>query len=482
MLKFTRRWTKRALLALLLFGAGMLALRMYDILRGPPLDPWHTWVAPEMDAAAIDSASWSDYLYHENQLFKAEKTYLADKLKPELKTPLNRYYVDGLVWPEKFTTDWNRSYVLEPPGKPRGAVVLLHGLTDSPYSLRHVAELYRQHGYVAVGIRLPGHGTVPGALTAVTTTDWQAAARLAVREATSLTDLTVPLHLVGYSNGGALAMQYALDALHDNTLRMPERIVLVSPMIGVTSFARFAGLAGLPAVFPAFARSAWLNTQPEFNPFKYNSFPVNAARQSWLLTKKLQKSLAGAADNGDIARLPPVLTFQSVVDATVRTDAVVSAFYQHLPANGSELVLFDINQAAIYRPLLTPDTWTAVSRLLPSAPRRYQTTVITNLSANTPQVHALVTHAGQPGAHAEPLNLRWPSDVYSLSHIALPFPESDSLYGRTPDKRNEFGISIGAISIRGETGVLNAGVESLIRVSSNPFYPWMENKISQVIE
>lgn len=482
MLKFTRRWIRRALLALLLFGAGMLALRIYDTLRSPSLEPWHTWVAPEMHAADIDSASWRDYLQAEARLFQAQKNNIAARLKPEVQTPLNRYYPGSLVWPEKFTTDWNRSYVLRPQGKPRAAVVLLHGLTDSPYSLRHVAELYRQRGYVAVGIRLPGHGTAPGALTDVNTADWQAAARLAVREATALAGPDTPLHLVGYSNGGALAMQYALDAIHDKTLRMPQRIVLISPMIGVTSFARFAGLAGLPAVFPAFARSAWLSTQPEFNPFKYNSFPVNAARQSWLLTQKLQKSLSSAAHNGDINRLPPVLTFQSVVDATVRADAVVSAFYQYLPANGSELVLFDINQAAIYRPLLTPDAWTAVSRLLPPPPRRYQTTVITNVSSQTPLVQALITPAQQHDAHSEPLGMRWPADVYSLSHIALPFPENDSLYGRSPDVRNEFGISIGAISIRGENGVLNAGVESLIRVSSNPFYPWMADKIAQGIE
>ena len=86
--------------------------------------------------------------------------------------------------------------------------------------------------------------------------------------------------MVGFSNGGALAMKYALDALDDQQLTRPERIVLISPMIGITAFARFAGLAGLPAILPAFAKAAWLGMLPEFNPFKYNSFPINGARQS----------------------------------------------------------------------------------------------------------------------------------------------------------------------------------------------------------
>jgi alpha-beta hydrolase superfamily lysophospholipase len=40
------------------------------------------------------------------------------------------------------------------------------------------------------------------------------------------------LHIVGFSNGGALAMKYALDALDDSSLRKPQQIVLISPMIG----------------------------------------------------------------------------------------------------------------------------------------------------------------------------------------------------------------------------------------------------------
>ena len=49
--------------------------------------------------------------------------------------------------------------------------VFLHGLTDSPYSLRHLAALYRDRGFIALGIRLPAHGTVPAALSKVTW-DW----------------------------------------------------------------------------------------------------------------------------------------------------------------------------------------------------------------------------------------------------------------------------------------------------------------------
>ena len=117
-------------------------------------------------------------------------------------------------------------------------------------------------------------------------------------------------------------------------------------MIGITSFARFAGVFGWPAVLPAFAKAAWLGVVPEFNPFKYNSFPINGARQSSLLTRALQKRLNQYAREGRLDALPPVLTFQSVVDFTVSTRAIITSLYANLPANGSELVLFDFNRSA----------------------------------------------------------------------------------------------------------------------------------------
>jgi hypothetical protein len=143
-----------------------------------------------------------------------------------------------------------------------------------------IARFYRDHGFVAIVPRLPAHGTVPAALTDVDWEDWMAATRLAVREARRRTEPSAPLHLVGFSNGGALALVYALDSIGDEKLSRPDRLVLISPMVGITRFARFSGLAGFPAILPAFAKAAWLGIVPEFNPFKYNSFPVNGARQS----------------------------------------------------------------------------------------------------------------------------------------------------------------------------------------------------------
>ncbi|AHG21289.2 membrane protein [Chania multitudinisentens RB-25] len=475
------KWVKRIVLVVIFLAVGALAGRIYYTQQGPALQLWHTFVPHEMRADAIDKASWADYLKAEEALFKEVRLNVTDKLPSNVQTSLNRYYSGSPIYPEKFPTDWNRSYVMMPEGKPKGAVVLLHGLTDTPYSLRHIADNYRQYGYVAIGIRLPAHGTVPGALTDVDWEDWLAATRLAVREAKRLSGDDVPLHIIGFSNGGALAMKYTLDALDDTTLAKPQRVVLISPMIGVTSFARFAGIAGWPAIFPAFAKAAWLGIVPEFNPFKFNSFPVNAARQSFQLTQELQKQIARDSRNNKMSELPPILTFQSVLDSTVSTRAVITALYNHLPANGSEVVLFDLNQAVSFGPLLRTSSYTALPRLLPPAPRNYKATIVTNVSPETTDTLARTTAAGQTAETTEMLGITYLPDIFSLSHVALPFPLSDSLYGRYPEPRNQYGISLGTFAARGERAVLVVGLDSLMRISSNPFFPYMLKRIDDNI-
>jgi alpha-beta hydrolase superfamily lysophospholipase len=469
-----------ATLSVVILGT-VLAVRAWDSQRGPPLELWHTHAPHELSAEEIGASTWTQYLAAEQKAFDQVRVEVTDQLEPEARNDANRYFAGGPIYPGNFAHDWNRSSVLDPVGPPRGAVVLLHGLTDTPYSVRKIAQRYAEEGYVAVAIRLPGHGTVPAGLAHVEWEQWVAATRLAVREARRRAGPAVPLHLVGYSNGGALAMKYTLDAMADRTLARPDRIVLISPMIGITSMARFAGIAGWPAVFPAFAKAAWLGIVPEFNPFKYNSFPVNAARQSSLIARALQQQIALSAREGRLAELPPVLTFQSVVDFTVSTRAIIDSLYANLPANGSELVLFDLNRSARFGPLFRAGTDNVLSRLLPNPPRTFRTTIITNAGPASEQVIARVTEAGATTEQTRAIDLVYPSDVFSLSHIALPFAMDDALYGMHPSPGEDFGVNLGAMATRGERGTLVISLDALNRMSANPFYPYMMDRIGEGI-
>ena len=108
---------------------------------------------------------------------------------------------------------------------------------------------------------------------------------------------------------------------------MPQRLVLLSPMIGVPPFAWMARVISALGPVPAFEKARWLDVYPEYNPFKYTSFAANAGLQTWRLTRTLQAQVARVAADGRAAQLPPLLTFHSLVDSTVSTPAVVHALY-----------------------------------------------------------------------------------------------------------------------------------------------------------
>ena len=77
------------------------------------------------------------------------------------------------------------------------------------------------------------------------------------------------------------------------------------------------------------------------------------------------------------------------------------------------------------------------------------------------------------------LGLAYPREVYSLSHVAIPFPVTDALYGMDPGTDEDFGINLGTMTTRGEVGVLILPLDSLVRVASNPFFPYMRARIEE---
>jgi alpha-beta hydrolase superfamily lysophospholipase len=208
---------------------------------------------------------------------------------------------------------------------------------------------------------------------------------------------------------------------------------------------------------------------------------VNGARQSHRLTIALQDQILRMSRAGRLEGLAPVLTFQSVMDFTVSTRAVVSALYANLPANGSELVLFDRNRNTKLGPLLRPAFDAALNRLLPAPPQKFRMTTIANAGPDSAEIVERVVEAGETVEHERSLGLLYPRAVFSLSHVALPFPPSDGLYGNEPDPAEDFGVQFGALAARGEVGVLIISMDSLARISWNPFFPYVIARIEQGI-
>ena len=81
-----------------------------------------------------------------------------------------------------------------------------------------------------------------------------------------------------------------------------------------------------------------------------------------------------------------------------------------------------------------------------------------------------------------PLGVDYPADIFSLSHVALPFPPWDGLYGYAPDGTENFGIPLGSLTARGETGTLTVSLDQVGRLTSNPFHAEMLARIGQMID
>ncbi len=464
----------------------IVLMRAFDARSKPDLKPWHGTLASEFRAKdANDKSTLADYLRIEDAVFVEMERDVVAKVAPSDRARYNRYAPDGVVNPLRFTKNWNRTYEMVPEGEIRGGVLLMHGLTDSPYSVRAEAELYAREGFYALAIRVPGHGTIPGALTVARWEDWRAAARLGARHVRGRVPAPLPFHVVGYSNGGALAVQYALDTLEDPALPRPDRVVVMSPMIGVTRFtgaaAVIAKLVTAVGSVPYFAKSRWMDVQPEFNPFKYNSFPAFAGEQTVEITRAIQASIEREAASGRIAKLPPILAFSSLVDSTVQTWSTVDSLFGRLQDNGSELVLFDVNRSAMAMGFLKDNFDARLAALLASPNRHYRLSLVTNARAGAPEAVARVLAPGSTEVVETPLGLAWPPQIFSLSHLAVPFRPDDPLFGIAPDMSVDYGARLGLMAPRGERGVLTVPIDQWMRLNCNPFYEYLEAKVKEAI-
>jgi alpha-beta hydrolase superfamily lysophospholipase len=442
---------------------------------GQPLEVWHTAsFAEEFVAGKTEIESFDDYLALEERLF----VELVEKVYAEVETgpgyALARYSAGSAADPGSQDTNYNRSYELQSDA-PNGGVLLLHGMSDSPYSLRALGKTLNEQGYWVLAIRLPGHGTAPSGLRRVRWEDMAAATRIA---ATYLAEKVGdrPIHMLGYSTGSALALNHALDALDDAALPRPASLVLVSPAIGISRAAALAGPKATLGRAPGFGRLAFTEIQPEFDPFKYNSFATNAGSQVHRLTRSVADRVARLARDDRAAELPPILVFKSTVDATVSVDAVVDSLLARLPANGNELVLFDINRKAVLQLLLVEDPGPFTRRLMRDPTLPFAVRLVANESPESADVVSHYKPALSGAAQTESLGLAWPPDVISLSHVALNFPPDDPLYGRYPPA-DPGQLFLGQAEIRGERGLLRISTDWLLRLRYNPFYEVLEGRV-----
>lgn len=193
---------------------------------------------------------------------------------------------------------------------PRGGLLLCHGFTGSPQSLRPWAEDHAARGWEVELPLLPGHATSERDLDATTWQDWYGAVRDATVE---LSERHGPIAVGGLSMGGALTLALAADPALRGRI---AALVTVNPGITLPVTARFTWLISqvkraLPGLGSDIAR-------PGSAEEAYATVPVRAVGQVRDLFGRTRRQL-GAVE-------VPLLVATSSVDHVVPpTDSDVVA-------------------------------------------------------------------------------------------------------------------------------------------------------------
>lgn len=185
-------------------------------------------------------------------------------------------------------------------GGRRIGVLLSHGFTGQPYSVRAWGEHLAAQGYAVQVPRLPGHGTTWQELNTTTWQDWYGELARAFDALCLSADAVV---VGGLSMGGALVLQLAAEH--------PDRVagvVLVNPAVA-TRRRDIRLLPVLKHLIPSFPGITDDIKKPGVSEYGYDRTPLKAAASLFAAWPPLVASLPRVT--------APLLSFRSTVDHVV---------------------------------------------------------------------------------------------------------------------------------------------------------------------
>jgi carboxylesterase len=191
------------------------------------------------------------------------------------------------------------------PAQPRDdgrstGVLLCHGFTGGPSSMRPWAEYLHERGYAVSVPRWPGHGTTWQDLNTTTYADWYSEAERAFEKLQTECD---EVFVGGLSMGGCLALNLALDKGRD-----VSGLVLVNPCVG-TNRKDVTLLPVLKHVVPSFPGIANDIKKPGVEERGYRRTPLRAAHSMFQGMRAVRDRLPEVTQ--------PLLMFRSRVDHVV---------------------------------------------------------------------------------------------------------------------------------------------------------------------
>ena len=179
-------------------------------------------------------------------------------------------------------------------------VLLSHGFTGSPYSMRPFAEYLADQGFGVAVPRLPGHGT---SWRELNTTRWQDWYAVLDNELERLRKEHSKVFVAGLSMGACLVLRLAEE--HGTDI---DGVVVVNPSVSSEN-RTLAVLPVLKVLVPSVSAIADDIKKPDTTEHAYDRTPLKALyslSQLWKITRS------------DLAKVTqPLLLFRSVTDHVV---------------------------------------------------------------------------------------------------------------------------------------------------------------------
>lgn len=228
-------------------------------------------------------------------------------------------------------------------------VLLLHGFTGSPASMKPWGHELAEEGWTVRVPRLPGHGTTWQDANLTTWHDWYAEAE---RNLLDLQSRCSNVFVMGLSMGGSLTLRLA--ELHGADI---TGIVLVNPAVHTERWDRhlLPVLQRFVGSFPGISNDI---AKPGQDEVAYDKIPLKAAHslsELWQVTK---------SDLGRITQ--PLLLLRSAVDHVVEPSNAEFILAHVSSADASEVVLQDSFHVATLdhdAPVIVRDSIAFVRRL-----------------------------------------------------------------------------------------------------------------------
>jgi esterase/lipase len=253
------------------------------------------------------------------------------------------------------------------------AIVLVHGLTDSPYFMKAIAKRFYAMGFNVLLPLLPGHGLkIPDSqIDTVTFSEWQAEVNFAVDCAT---DLGQQVSIGGLSAGGTLAIYQAIidkQRINGALFLFAGALDIHDPIENVLRFDTFLKIASyiqvnrnknvIDLIKKAFKKDAFKNKKrskvkvpPNLqtkskniwaignNPYRYVEMTLNGAGQLADLIKQIENLYKGRDKYKDITQ--PIFAAHSEADIAAGIEEIELLLKNH-PNFGETTELFRIDKS-----------------------------------------------------------------------------------------------------------------------------------------